>query len=380
MILLSPPDVDEHERQLLLEAFDSNWIAPLGPQVDAFEAELASKLGVENAVALASGTAGLHLALLLLGVAPGDEVIVSTLTFVASANAITYTGARPVFVDSEAVGWNMDPHLLEEELADCARRGKLPKAVIVVDLCGACADYDKISRICARYEVPIVEDAAGSLGATYRDRPAGSFGDFGIFSFNGNKIITTGGGGMLLAKRKDWADRARSLASQARPASRSYDHIEIGYNYRLSNLLAALGRAQLGKLDDFVAKRRANNERYRKLLADVPGISFRSQIAHSRPTYWLTAIQIEPNSLGATRDELISHLQAQRIEARAVWKPMHLQPFFAHCRVRGGAVAADLFRHGVLLPSGSSLTQDQQYYIAEQIKNVPTAASPTQKG
>ena len=256
--------MSEHERELLLEAFDSNWIAPLGPHVNAFEKEFAEKVGVSNAVALSSGTAALHLSLLLLGVEPGDEVITSSLTFSATANAITYLGAKPIFIDSNRETWNMDPDLLAEELAACKKRGKLPKAVVPVDLYGQCADYDRILPVCQEYGVPVIEDAAEALGATYRDRPAGNFGVLSCFSFNGNKIITTSGGGMLVSENKEWIDRARFLSTQARDPAPHYQHSHIGYNYRMSNLLAAVGRGQLRVLDERVEQRRANYHFYRQ--------------------------------------------------------------------------------------------------------------------
>jgi pyridoxal phosphate-dependent aminotransferase EpsN len=359
-----------YERDLLLEAFDSNWIAPLGPQVDAFEREFAEKIGVGNAVALSSGTAALHLSLILLGVGPGDEVITSTLTFSATANAITYVGANPVFIDSNRETWNMAPDLLAEELAACKTRGKLPKAVIVVDIYGQCADYEPILAICRQYDVPVVEDAAEALGATYRDRAAGSLGAMGCFSFNGNKIITTSGGGMLVSDRKDWIDRAHFLSTQARDPASHYEHSQIGYNYRMSNLLAAVGRGQLRVLDLRIQQRRANYQFYREALGDLPGIEFMPEFPAGRPTCWLTCILIDPAAFGASHETIRLALEEQNIESRPLWKPMHLQPVFAHCRTRGGDLAADFFRRGLCLPSGSSLAAKDRLRVVETVRRV----------
>ncbi|MGD0088573.1 MAG: aminotransferase class I/II-fold pyridoxal phosphate-dependent enzyme [Planctomycetota bacterium] len=366
-IFLSPPHMGSRERELLLDAFDSNWIAPLGPHVDAFERELAAWAGMPYAAALSSGTAALHLALKLLGAGPGDEVLVSTFTFAATANAVTYCGATPVFIDSNPETWNMDSRLLEEELRACAGRGKLPKAVLVVDLYGQCADYEPICKVCAQYAVPVVEDAAEALGATYQGRPAGAFGTLSVFSFNGNKIITCGGGGMLVSKREDWIKKARFWATQARDPAPHYQHTEIGYNYRLSNLLAALGRGQLLVLEERVKQRRANNTFYRLALKDLPGVAFMPEAPGGRANCWLTCITIDPQAFGATREQLRLHLETFNVESRPVWKPMHLQPVFAHCRRRGGAVADHIFEHGLCLPSGSNLTDEDRALIRDQI-------------
>jgi pyridoxal phosphate-dependent aminotransferase EpsN len=362
--------MSSQERALLLEAFDSNWIAPLGPNVDAFEKEFAALLGMDEAVALSCGTAALHLALILPGVGRGYEVLTSTLTFAATANAITYVGAKPVFIDSNWGTWNMDPELLAEELRACARRRRLPKAVIVVDLYGQCADYEPIRAACARYEVPIIEDAAEALGASYDGRSAGTFGKLGAFSFNGNKIITTSGGGMLVCDDRQLAGRARFLATQARDPAPHYQHSEIGYNYRLSNLLAAIGRGQLRVLKDRVEQRRANYEFYRDALGDMPGIAFMPEHARGRSTRWLTCITVGADSFGATRDDLRLAMEAENIESRPTWKPLHLQPAFSTCRVRGGAVAEQIFAHGLCLPSGSSLSNEDRARVVKVFHDV----------
>lgn len=366
-IYLSPPHMSEQERELLLEAFDSNWIAPLGPQVEAFEREFAEKIGAPEAVALSCGTAALHLSMILLGVGPGDEVLTSTLTFAATANAITYVGAQPVFIDSDRETWNMDPDLLAEELEACRRRGKLPKAVVVVDLYGQCADYERILKVCAAHDVPVVEDAAEALGATYQGQAAGNFGVLGCFSFNGNKIITTSGGGMLVSPRIDWCAKARFLATQARDPAPHYEHSQIGYNYRMSNLLAAVGRGQLRALDLRVRQRRANFEFYRRTLSHLPGIDFMPEGPKGTATRWLTCITVDSAAFGTDREELRLALERCNIEARPVWKPMHLQPAFAGCRVCGGGASEHLFTCGLCLPSGSSLTDADRLRIAEVI-------------
>jgi dTDP-4-amino-4,6-dideoxygalactose transaminase len=357
-LFLSPPDVGDTERQLLLDAFDSNWIAPLGPHVDAFEREFATRLGVPDAVALASGTAALHLALLLIGVGEGDDVLLPTLTFVAVANAVRYLGANPVFVDSESATWNIDPALVAEELDARARSGNMPAALVGVDLYGQCASWDPLAEVCARHGVSMIDDAAEALGATYRGRPAGTAGAAGAFSFNGNKVITTSGGGMLVSADADVVARARHLSTQAREPAPYYEHAEIGFNYRMSNLLAALGRGQLQHLDEKVARRRAINRRYRDRLAETPGIGFMPDAPDGEPTNWLTVVTVDEDECGASPTAIREHLESLDIEARPAWKPMHLQPVFAGCAVRGGRVAEEIFRTGLCLPSGSAMTDD----------------------
>ncbi len=369
-IYLSPPDVGEAERQLLLDAFDSNWIAPLGPHVDGFERDMAERTQIPGALALSSGTAALHLALLLLGVEPGDDVLVPSQTFVATANVVTYVGARPVLVDSDPATWTIDPALVAEELERRAREGRLPAAVITVDLYGQCADYDRILAACADYEVPVLEDAAEALGASYRGRAAGSFGAAGVFSFNGNKIITTSGGGMLVSHDEALIERARYLSTQAREPVVHYEHVAIGFNYRLSNLLAALGRAQLRGLDERVAARKAINEAYRAALADVPGIDFMPWAAYGEPNYWLTCILVDPEAFGAGHEDIRMALEALDIESRPTWKPLHLQPVFADAPTVGGAVAASIFERGLCLPSGSRLESADLERITDTIRDL----------
>jgi dTDP-4-amino-4,6-dideoxygalactose transaminase len=355
-ILLSSPDVGAAEREALLQAFDSGWIAPAGPALDAFEADLAALTGWPGAVALASGTGALHLALLAHGVRPGDEVVVSSFTFAATANAVTYAGATPRFVDSDPDTWNLSPDLLADELADAARRGRLPAAVVVVDLYGQCADYDRIVALCAEYAVPVIEDAAEALGATYKGRPAGTLGDSGIFSFNGNKIITTSGGGAFMSPSTAVADRVRYLATQARQSVVHYEHTDIGFNYRLSNLLAAMGRAQLARLGAMSARRLAINERYRAGLGEVPGLEFMPIAPWGGWNGWLTCVVFDDP---VRRDTVMRSLDAAGIESRPLWKPMHLQPVFADAPARVDGTSEHLFRHGLCLPSGSVLTDTQ---------------------
>jgi dTDP-4-amino-4,6-dideoxygalactose transaminase len=374
-IYLSSPHMTAHERNLLLDAFDSNWIAPLGPHVDAFEREFAEKIGAPHAVALSSGTAALHLALLVVDVQPGDVVLTSTLTFMATSNAIRYVGAEPVFIDCDRKSWNIDPDLLADELRECAERNCLPKAVIAVDVFGQCADYNAINEICQRYEVPVIEDAAESLGAQYHGRAAGTLGDIGCFSFNGNKIITTSGGGMLVTESADRAERVRHLANQARLPGPHYNHDEIGFNYRLSNLLAAVGRGQLKMLDERVAKRRDNFRTYCEGLGDLPGVTFMPEYFGSTSSRWLTCILVDASRFGRTAEEIRRHLASENIESRIVWKPMHLQFLNRRFRVRQAHVAEDIFLHGLCLPSGSNLTDDDLNRI---IDSVCDCASQTQ--
>ena len=369
-VYLSPPEVGAEERRMLLEAFDSNWIAPLGPDVDAFESEFAERVGVAHAVALSSGTAALHLALLLVGVGPGDEVLVPSFTFVATANAVVYQGAVPVFVDSSPDTWTMDPDLVADELDRRAGAGRLPAAVVTVDLYGQSCDYDRLQATCDHHGVPLVEDAAEALGATYRGRAAGAFGRMGVFSFNGNKIITTSGGGMLVTGSAAEAARVRYLATQAREPFPHYEHVEVGYNYRLSNLLAALGRAQLAGLDSRVARRRRINGRYREALADLPGIGFLPIAPYGEPNYWLTCVTVDPDVAGTDREAIRLALEGHDIESRPTWKPLHLQPVFRDNPVVGGDVCARIFEHGLCLPTGSALPDDDLDRVVEVVRGL----------
>ncbi len=370
-IYLSPPDVSDIERKLLLAAFDANWVAPVGPDLDAFEAQVAEQVGVRHAVALSSGTAALHLALTAAGVRRGDTVLVPSFTFAASANAVMYLGAQPVFLDSSADTWNVDPRLVAEELRLRAARGRLPRAVVAVDMYGQCADYDPLLVACDRYGVALIEDAAEALGATYRGRAAGSFGLAGVLSFNGNKIITTGGGGMLVTDDGRVATQARYLATQAREPVPHYEHRAVGHNYRLSNLLAAIGRGQVQRLDDLIAARRQTARFYRTALGDLPGLTFMPVADYGSPNWWLTCLLVDAATFGADRDRIIEHLGRQNIEARPAWKPMHLQPVFRDCVMRGGAVSADLFRRGLCLPSGSALTDHDRQRVVDAVRAAP---------
>lgn len=358
-IHLSSPHMSGREQALVADAFESNWIAPTGPHVDGFEREFAAVVGSRHAVALISGTAALHLALQLVGVGRGDEVLVSTLTFSASVNAIRYLGGIPVFIDSERGSWNMDPALLREALCRRARAGRLPTAVLVVHLFGQSADLDPIVAACEEHQVALVEDAAEALGATYKGRAPGTFGRAGVFSFNGNKIITTSGGGMLVTDDALLAARARKLSTQARDPAPHYEHSEVGYNYRLSNVLAAIGRGQLSALEDRVLARRRNFAFYRDALGDLPGLDFMPDAGWGRHTRWLTTLTLDPATFGASAEAVRLALEAEDIEARPVWKPMHQQPVFREFETVGGSVAEDLFAHGLCLPSGSNLTEDE---------------------
>lgn len=367
-VYLSSPHIGPDERTFVQEAFDTNWVAPLGPHVDAFEREVAARAQVPHAAALSSGTAAIHLGLHLLGVRPGDDVIVSSLTFAASANPVTYLGANPVFVDSERRTWNMDPTRLEEALHDARVHHRRVGAVVAVDLYGQCADYERISAICATHEVPLLEDAAEAIGASWQGRPAGSFGHCAVFSFNGNKIITTSGGGMLVSHDRALIERARFLSTQARDPAPHYEHSAIGYNYRLSNVLAGIGRGQLRVLDARIAARKAHRAFYETALGDVPGIEFMPLSPQGCWNGWLTVITVDPDRFGATREDLRLALEEENIESRPVWKPMHMQPVFQGCRRFGGAVAQAAFDFGLCLPSGSNLTEADRDRVVSIIR------------
>lgn len=379
-ILLSTPHMGLWEREFVDEAFKTNWIAPLGPNVNAFESEVADYVGVRHAAALVSGTAAIHLALIILGVQRGDTVFCSSLTFAASANPIVYQGAEPVFIDSEPESWNMSPRALEKAFAHAAAHGKMPKAVIVVNLYGQSADMDPIVEICSKYGVPIVEDAAESLGARYKGRASGSFGVMGIYSFNGNKIITTSGGGMLVSDNEEYIRQARFLSTQARDPAPHYEHTQIGYNYRMSNILAGVGRGQIRVLDERVASRRRVYDRYREGLADCELLEWMPEPQWSYSTHWLTACTIDPARYGLTSGEIITKLAADRIEARPVWKPMHLQPIFKQClsfnHDDNSSVSSTLFENGICLPSGSNMPDSQQDRIIESIRKIVGKKKP----
>ncbi|GGL12987.1 DegT/DnrJ/EryC1/StrS family aminotransferase [Mangrovihabitans endophyticus] len=362
-VLLSSPDVGHLEESYLVEALRSGWVAPAGPAVEAFEREVAARCDVPHAVALSSGTAALHLALLGLGVGPGRTVVVPTLTFAATANAVAYTGAQPVFVDVDPRTGNLDPALLDQA---CAELGPSLAAVLPVDLFGACADYERILPVCDRYGIPLIEDAAEALGSTFRGRPAGSFGKAGVLSFNGNKIMTTSGGGMLLTASRTLADHCRYLSTQARQPVAHYEHVDVGYNYRLSNLLAALGRAQLHRLDEMIGRRRALRDRYTKVFSAVPGVTLLGA-DDPEANCWLTSIVVDPQTTGWTAADLAQHLADRNIETRPVFKPMHLQPVFAGARVVLSGAARHLFEHGLTLPSGSAITELQQRRIFDAL-------------
>ena len=357
-IYLSPPHMGTEERKLLIEAFESNWIAPLGPHVDAFEKEICAYLNGGYAAALSSGTAAVHLALILSGVGQDDEVLCQSFTFAGSSNPIVYQGARPVFVDSEPDTWNMDPELLEKAIKDRLQKGRKPKAVIAVHLYGQPAKLDDIVQICQTYDVPLIEDAAEALGSTYKEKKAGTYGRLGILSFNGNKIITTSGGGMLLSKDRILIERARFLATQARDEAAHYEHSQIGYNYRLSNLLAALGRGQLRVLEDRVRRKREIFDFYQKRLGAIEGITFQPELPESLSNRWLTAIIIDPRKTGCTREDIRLTLEEENIESRPLWKPMHLQPVYRTAPAYVNGISERLFEHGLCLPSGTALTDD----------------------
>ncbi|MDZ7638010.1 MAG: aminotransferase class I/II-fold pyridoxal phosphate-dependent enzyme [Bryobacterales bacterium] len=365
-ILLSPPDVGLDERAALLEAFDSNWISTAGPAIGAFEDAMAAFVG-RPCVAVSSGTAGLHLALRLAGVSAGDLVLCQTFTFVASANPILYEKAVPCFVDSEPRTWNLDPNALEDALRSFARTGIRPKALIAVHLYGMPAEIAAIRELCQRYGVALVEDAAESLGSAAADEQTGRFGMAGVYSFNGNKIITTAGGGMIAVESETQAARLRKWSTQSRDAGVHYQHSELGFNYRVSNLLAALGVAQLARLPEKVARRREIFERYRRNLRCLPGIHFQPEAPGNRSNRWLTALHLDPGIWGNVRDALIAHLAVRGIESRPLWKPMHRQPLFRDAQHFGTPFSETLFANGLCLPSGSALSIAQQQEICDEI-------------
>lgn len=371
-IYLSPPHMSGNEMKYINDAFETNWIAPLGPNVDAFEKEIAKYVGVSEAVAVSSGTAAIHLALSLLDVQKGDYVFCSTLTFVASANPILYQGAIPVFIDSEPETWNMSPQALKRALVASSVDGKLPKAVIVVNLYGQIAKMDEIISLCNHYKVPIIEDAAESLGSIYKGKASGSFGKFGVFSFNGNKIITTSGGGMLVSDDVEAIKKARFLATQAKDPAPHYEHSSIGFNYRMSNILAGIGRAQLEVLEERVQTRRILFDRYKKELSSIPGIQFMSELEQTVSNRWLSVFTIKGKETLHSIQYIISSLSEKNIEARNVWKPLHRQPLFKGNKYfphnDNDSISDRLFKFGICLPSGSNMLEEEQDRVINCLK------------
>lgn len=366
-IYLSRPDITELEEQAVLAAVRSGWVAPAGPEIDAFEKEMAERIGVQHAVALSSGTAAIHLGLLTLGVKPGDIVVTSTMTFAATANAVTYTGATPYFVDSDPITGNIDPELLRKALQELSDQGTPAAAVVPVDLLGKAASYTEIEAICSDFNVPVLSDAAESLGATHNGKPAGSFGKAAVLSFNGNKIMTTSGGGMLLTNDKAFASHVRYLSTQARQPVVHYEHTDVGYNYRMSNLLAALGRAQLSRLDEMIERRRAWRNRYREFVADIPGIEiFGGDDAEDN--CWLTSIIVDSEESGLRVEDLLVALQKSDIESRPLWKPMHMQPIFQEKPGKITGASQKQFETGLTLPSGSEMTDKQFEKVLKVLK------------
>ena len=366
----SPPDLVGTELSALERAVAGGWVAPLGPEVDAFEVELAVATDRAHAVALSAGTAGIHLALERAGVGPGSRVLAPSLTFVASVNPVRYLGGEVVLVDSDATTWSIDPDLVAEAFDRADIEGRPYAALLTVDLYGQCVDYSTIVPLCERYGVTLIEDAAEALGSTHAGRRAGSFGHSAALSFNGNKVITTSGGGAIVTDDGDAADRARFLATQARDPAPHYEHTVMGYNYRMSNLLAAFGRSQLADLGRRVERRRRHNAFYREMLAELPGVRFMEEGPGNRTMFWLTTLTVDPTTAGVDRETIRLHLESLDIESRPVWKPMHLQPLYGDAEVIGGAVSARLFEHGLCLPSGSNLTDGERTRIAEEIRSL----------
>lgn len=369
-IWLSSPHMGGGEMKYIQEAFDTNWVAPLGSNVDSFENELASKLNVNSVAALSSGTAAIHLALIILGIKSGDEVICQSFTFSATANPIIYQGATPIFIDSEIDTWNMDPELLETAIKDRIGKGNKPKAIIVVHLYGMPAKMDEILSIANHYEIPVIEDAAEALGSKYKDRMCGSFGVMGVLSFNGNKIITTSGGGALLSNNVSNIEKARFLATQARDRAPHYQHSEIGYNYRMSNIVAGIGRGQLEVLDSRIIKRRDNNSFYRRLLEQYNYITFQNEPFGHFSNYWLTTIIIEQSQFNITNEILRLEMDKSNIETRPLWKPMHLQPIFKNYPNYINGISEKLFINGLCLPSGSNLSDNEKERIQKCLLNI----------
>jgi dTDP-4-amino-4,6-dideoxygalactose transaminase len=367
-IWLSPPHMGGSEIKYVQEAFATNWISPAGPNIVAFENELSAYANIRYCAALSSGTAAIHLALIVLGVGRGDEVICSSFTFSGSCNPIAYQGATPVFVDSETQSWNMDPALLEEAIRARSHRGEKPKAMIVVHLYGMPVQIDAIMGIARKYQIAVIEDAAEGLGSSFQQQKLGTFGDIGIYSFNGNKIITSSGGGALVSNNKIWVQKANFLSTQARDAATHYQHSEIGYNYRLSNICAGIGRGQLEVLDERVQQRRKVFAYYQNAFSSLPGISFQEEAPGSFSNRWLTCIVIDPDKYDVSTDDIRLALEDENIESRPLWKPMHIQPVFKDAPHYGGAVSEKLFRTGLCLPSGTSLQENDLKRITDIVK------------
>lgn len=371
-IWLSSPHMGEMEQQYVKQAFDTNWIAPLGPHVDGFEGDLVAFTKTGHAAALSAGTAALHLALILLNVRAGDEVICQSMTFSASANPIVYQGAAPIFIDSERDTWNMDPALLREAINDRLAKGKKPKAIIPVHLYGMPAKMKEIMAIAEEFAIPVIEDAAEALGSTLDGKAMGTFGTLGVLSFNGNKIITTSGGGALISDNEGYIKKARFLATQARDAAPHYEHSHIGYNYRMSNICAAIGRGQMGVLSTRVAQRRRNFDYYREHLRNIAGLSFLEEPEGMISNRWLSTILIDPKVAGITREDVRVHLEKDNIESRPLWKPMHMQPIFKDAAYYGQEVSRELFSNGLCLPSGSNLTEKDLFRVVCRMKDLLT--------
>ena len=369
-IFLSPPHMGGQELEFVKEAFESNYIAPVGPQVNAFEKEFAKKIGIPHTLALSSGTAAIHLAVRIVGVGRESEVIAPSLTFIGGVSPVVFEVGKLSFIDSDRDSWNMDPELLYEELETRRKENRLPQAVITVDIFGQCVDLDKIVGICDEYDIPVISDSAEALGATYKGRSAGKGARISVYSFNGNKIITTSGGGMLASEDEEIIKEARSLSQQARDDAPHYEHSQIGYNYRMSNILAGIGRGQLRVLDERVKAKRKIFEYYSDALKDLPGIDFMPEPEWSRSNRWLTVMLISPDKFGVDRDEVRMELEKQNIEARPVWKPMHMQPVFKGCRMRGGDVCEDLFKRGLCLPSGTAMTERDLNRVIEVVRKM----------
>ncbi|MBE9468863.1 MAG: aminotransferase class I/II-fold pyridoxal phosphate-dependent enzyme [Bacteroidetes bacterium] len=370
-IWLSSPHMSGNELKYIIEAFDTNWVAPIGPNINGFEQDLSKYLNVKSVAALTSGTAAIHLALILLGVKSEDEVIAQSFTFSATVNPIVYLGAKPVFIDSEWDTWNMSPELLEKAINDRISKGKKPKAIIIANLYGMPAKLDEILSISKKYDIPIIEDSAEGLGSTYKGKKLGAFGDFGVLSFNGNKIITTSGGGALVSKNDKHIETARFLATQARDKAPYYQHSHIGYNYRMSNILAGIGRGQMKVIDLRVEQRRANHQFYKDNLEQIPGVSVFTEREGFFSNYWLTTILIDPNKTkGITTEDVRLSLEKENIETRPLWKPMHMQPIFKDYPAYCNGVSEELFKIGLCLPSGSNLTDDDRNRILKALLKV----------